>query len=419
MAYQNDSAEILAIAQNLSSRIDGVMDLAHRHIAAGSRVEDFRAAALDRLPNVRPVANVSLADVKARDWQRYSLSRAILNNAKDGFEAEMSQEIARQSGRAAQGFFVPNEAFATRSLVAGTATLGGNLVETSLAASQFIEALRNKSQILALGAKTLQLNNTTVIPRQNSAGAVSWVGETASPSLTNVGFDQVTLTPKVVSTMHQYSKMLLVESNPSVDSIVRNDILATIGIEIDRAALHGAGSGGVPQGICGTTGVGSVVLATNGLGLSSAGSTCHAALTSLESVVSAANADSATMGYLLRPAHRGALRTVQRFTSTDTPVYQTTTTPDGTVEGRIGGYRALVTNQLATNLTVGTATTITSPIVFGDFSNVMIGEFGGGVDIITDPYTLGANGVVRLYARKMCDIAIRQPSGLAVLYGIL
>ena len=49
------------------------------------------------------------------DLGRYSLSRAIAAAAEgrlDGFEREMSDELARTMGRRPQGFFIPNEVLA-------------------------------------------------------------------------------------------------------------------------------------------------------------------------------------------------------------------------------------------------------------------------------------------------------------------
>lgn len=411
----SDSAEILAIAKNLIGKVPNVMDAAHNAISRGESVGNFRAWALGNLPSVSPVQNYSLAEVHSKDWSRYSISRAIANGGRDGFEREMSDEITRQTGKSPTGFFIPNEAFATRSLVAGTGTLGGFAVQTTNEGSEFIQALRNKSQVLNLGARVLQLSNPTTIPRQNGAGTVNWVGETVASTLTAVNFQQLTLTPYAVSAQHQYSKQLLVTSSPSIDSIVRDDILATIALEIDRVALHGTGSG-QPTGIANTSGIGTVQLATNGLSL--ANSTAYPALVSLETTVAAANADMGNLGYLMRSGHRAALKTQQRFSNTDSPVFTQVKNPDGSVEGLVNGYRCLTTQNIATNLTAGTASGICSTIFFANWNDLILAEFGA-LDLVTDNYTLGANGVVKLYARKWVDVGLRRPASACLLTGVL
>jgi len=283
------------------------------------------------------------------------------------------------------------------------------VVQTSVMADEFIEILRNKSQVLNLGARVLNLPGPVTIPRQNGAGTVNWAGETVASTLTAINFQNLTLTPQAITAYHQYSKQLLQTANPSIDSLVRDDITQCIALAIDLAALHGTGSG-QPTGIIATSGIGSVLAGTNGIQLSTYAATNYPALVSLESLVAAGNADVGSMAYLMRPGHRGALKGVQRFSSTDSPVF----TPDGTVNG----YKAAVSNQIATNITTGTATTICSAIFFGNWNELLIASFGS-TDLVIDPYTAGANGVVRLYARRWCDIGVRHAASFSVLGGVL
>ena len=404
-----DNAEILAIRNHLETKGVGVRDLADQALKEGWTVDKFRSEAMDKLPEAKPVQTSPLADVKERDWKKYSITRAINmqlpGEKRDGLENELSQELSIKYGKRADGVFVPDEAF-SRTVIAGTPTLGGFLVENSVASNEFIEILRNRSQVLNLGARVLNLTNPTFIPRQAGAGTVNWIGETVASTLSAINFTNLTLTPKGVGAYHQYSKQLLATGNPSIDALVRDDITQTLALAIDLAALHGAGTA-EPVGIVGTTGINTVALSANGLALGNA--TAYPALVSLESLIAADNADVSTMGYLVRPAHRGALKTNTRFASTNTPVWE---------DGQINGYRAEVTNQIATNLTTGTATTLCSAIFFGNWNDLLIASFGS-TDLVVDPYTAGANAVVRLYARRWVDIGVRRPESFALLGGLL
>src|SRR5205085_1928376 len=103
---------------------------------------------------------------------------------------------------------------------------GGNLVETSNLGDQFIELLRNRAQVARLGARILNLDNPVTIPAQNGAGTANWTnGETVAATLSAGNFTQVTLSPKVVTAFQQYSKQLLATNNPSIDGIIRDDIM--------------------------------------------------------------------------------------------------------------------------------------------------------------------------------------------------
>ena len=84
----------------------------------------------------------------------------------------------------------------------------------------------------------------------------------------------------------------------------------------------------------------------------------------------------------------------------------------------VNGYKAAVSNQILTNLTTGTATTICSAIFFGNWNELLIASFGSA-DLVVDPYSAGANGVVRLYARRWCDIGVRHAASFSVLGGVL
>jgi len=401
--------EIRAIAKNLSGKVQDVDALANAAIERGDSLDSFRAAALERLPSVDQISKPAALDVKPKEWARYSISRAItsqMNGRLDGFEAEMNQEIALKTGRNAGGFWLPDEVMA-RNFTQGTGTLGGMLVQTTNAGDQFIELLRNRAQVINLGARVIDLAGPTTIPRQNAAGATNWVGETVAATLETGNFTQMTLTPQAVSAFQQYSKQLLLTNNPSIDNLIRDDISQQIALAIDLAALHGSGSG-QPRGVVNTTGIGTVALATNGLALGNA--TAYPAMVSLESVVAAANADKGSLAYLMRAGHRGALKTNSRFASSDTPVWE----PNSTVNG----YRAEVSQQIATNLTTGTATTICSAVIFGDWSQVLVANFGP-TDLTIDPYRLAENGVVRVIARRWVDVGVRTPGSFAVLGGVL
>lgn len=406
--------EINAIADRLDGRVPGIRELAKKAVEGETTVEQFRAQAMDAMPEVQPIRPAKPLEVKPKEWARYSLSRAINRMAErggklDGFEAEMDQEIALKCGNRATGFWVPSEVLSKRSYVAGTGTLGGMLVDTVNDGAQFIELLRNRSKVAMLGARIINLDTPVTIPRQSGAGTANWVGETVAATLSAGNFTQITLTPLGVAAFEQYSKQLLATNNPSIDALIRDDINQILALAIDKAALHGSGSP-QPTGIAGTTGINTVLLATNAQALGNA--TAYPALVSLETLISADNADVSTMAYLMNAACRGALKVSTRFASTDTPVWE----PNNTVNG----YRAEVTEQIATNLTTGTATTICTVVFFGDWSQLIIGQFNGGAtDLVVDPFVLAANAVVRIIARRWVDIGVRHPESFGVLGGIL
>jgi len=417
---RNRIAEINAIGDNLRGKVPNILELVGEAVRKGWTVEQFRTEVIKHIPNVQPLppTRESGFGIDRETLKRYSLTRAInemCTGKLTGLEAELHQEITKRTGKSAGGFWCPPEALVgQRNFVAATGTLGGMVVETSNLGEQFIELLRNRSQVMRLGARSLMLDNPVTIPQQNAAGAVNWAGETVASTLGTGNFTQITLTPKGVTAFQQYSKQLLATSNPSIDQIIRDDIVASIATAIDLAALHGTGTN-QPTGIAGISGIGTVLLSTNGLAINNA--TAYPALVSLESALGTSNADQGSLAYLLRASIRGVLRTTTQFASTDTPVY---TSAPGNVDGIINGYRAAISNQVSNALTTGTATTITTPVFFGNWNELLIGNFNGGAtDIVVDPYTLAANRVVRVLASQWVDVQVRHAASFALLGGIL
>jgi hypothetical protein len=67
----------------------------------------------------------------------------------------------------------------------------------------------------------------------------------------------------------------------------------------------------------------------------------------------------------------------------------------------MNGYRSILSNQA----TAGN-------LYFGNFSDVLIGLFGG-LDLTIDPYTHSKSGTIRVVALQSMDVAIRHAQSFA------
>ena len=81
-----------------------------------------------------------------------------------------------------------------------------------------------------------------------------WVAENAAITPADPTFDSVTLTPKHVGSITEFSRNLLLQSSPEIEGLLRQDFAATLARAIDAAALIGGGSN-EPTGIMATTAV--------------------------------------------------------------------------------------------------------------------------------------------------------------------
>ena len=79
----------------------------------------------------------------------------------------------------------------------------------------------------------------------------------------------------------------------------------------------------------------------------------------------------------------------------------------------VNGYRAAVTNNVPSNLTKGTSTTVCSSLLFSaDWSMTTIGLFGAP-DVTVDPYTKADTGQVKITLNQFADMQHRQPAAVS------
>jgi HK97 family phage major capsid protein len=336
-----------------------------------------------------------------KETKRYSLSRAIMGSIDPkyreaaAFEIECHESIVKRGLETqAGGFFVPTEVQTQKRTdlsVAGGLTLGSALVGTDHMPESFIDLLRNNMVTRQLGISIMSgLVGNPSIPRQDSAGTAYWIAEGGTPTESNITFGQLGLTPHALGAVQEFTRQLLIQSQPSVDALVMNDIAAILAREIDRAIIDGSGSAGQPKGILNTTGVDEV---------SQLGAVFSwADAVAFETAVLEDNAGLGTPKWLMRPSVAGALKTLEK----------TPTSPTGTYlmgeNGRVNGYQAYVSTQVPV-----------STLIFGDFSQVILAEWGSLEIVANDRGATFRNGNIEVRGLHMVDVQVRYPQALKKL----
>lgn len=389
-----------------------VRDMADKAIADGQPAEAFRARLIEHLEATRSVPTADLG-MSEREVKQFSFSRAInaLANPTDqraqkaaAFEFEASRAACEKMGKETRGILVPADVL-KRDLTAAVSTAGGATIQTTLMSESFIELLRNRAYMMQMGTVMSGLNGNIAIPRQTGGATAYWVAEAVAPTESQQAFDQVTMTPKTLGAYTDFSRKLMVQSSIDVESFIRRDLATVLAIEIDRAALHGSGTGNQPVGIAATAGIGSVAGGANGA------APTWANIIGLETEVAVDNADIGSLAYVTNAKVRGKLKGTEKATSTGMFVWGENTTP-------LNGYNAVVTNQVASNLVKGTSGAICSAIFFGNWADLVIGMWGG-LDLLVDPYTSSTTGTVRVVALQDIDIAVRHPESFAAMLDAL
>lgn len=395
-------------------------------INRGASVDEARAAIMDTLSAQRqaPAADskrdfdIGMSEAERRS---YSLVRALNahmtgNWREAGLEREVSVELARRMGRDSNGFFMPTDLPMMRDAgyYVGTPAQGGNLVKTDLLMGSFIDILRNKAAVMQLGATFLPgLVGKVEIPRQSGVSATQWIQETGTVTGSNATFDKVALDMKTIAAKSFVSRNMLRQVTMSVENFVRNELATSIALAIDLAALSGSGSGSEPKGLAFQTGILTVEGGTNGAAIT------FDHLIDMETKVADANADGTSMAYLANAVTIGALKKLKDANNNYIwkPIVGASR---NAIPGEVNGYPVARSNQARKNLTKGTSSGVCSEIFFGNWADLLIGEWGV-LEILPNPYSAAAydNGGLEIRALQSVDIAVRHPESFCRMADVL
>lgn len=401
--YAKTVNEILELGAAKNKR-----DLANQAIKDGLTVAQFRGV-LAVASADQPIDAPEAVGMNAQERKQYSLLNAFRAAAAGrdigGFEREISDEIAKRTGKEARGFYIPSDIF-KRDLTVGTDTAGGFLKPTDHLGAEFIDALRPNLVVANLGARMMSgLKGDVAIPALNAKTAVGFVAENTAPGSEGAPtFRQVTMAPKTIAQYVDLSRKLMMQSDPSVEQVIRDDMLRQFAAKIDEVAIEGGGTN-EPTGITQTTGIGSVAIGTNG------GAITYAAAVNLEREVAIDNALGGRLSYLTNPKVVAAMRTTSRQASG--------------VEGNfilndsntLLGYGVTSSTLVPSDLTKGTSSGVCSAMIFGNFADLMIGMFGG-LDVLVDPYSGSSTGATRISMFQDVDVAVRHAESFAAILDI-
>lgn len=410
-AARKNDAEILNLAARHNKR-----DLADQAIAKGMSVDAFRGALLDAIGEKPLDVNPAAVEVSAKEQRNYSMGRMIQAQItgdwrKAGLEREMHEEIMTRTGKASEGFYVPD--FAFRAGPMSTAATGGsasenvsdNFVPTIHRGDMFIEALRSRQVMSELGVTYMSgLTNRIKMPKFSAGANAAFVEELADVSDQSQTDAGVTLQPRTLGAFVEMSRLLMLESVPSIEQVVRNDLLASIADRIEYYAINGTGSGGQPTGLLTNASVNNLDISAG----TDVDSLTWADIVALVKLVEEDNAliNNATAGFLSSPAVKAKLASTARVSGTDSVFLL------NSPWNEMYGYKARFTSNVPTNLDPGDGGNDASALIFGDFSQLMVGLFGAP-SIIVNPYSNDKAGTVRITIHQDVDVALRHPESFA------
>lgn len=299
---------------------------------------------------------------------------------------------------------LPQDVLDRRSLVTSDLTAGGSLVGTEHLAPLSFSAARYAASVLGPAGVTyvpLTVGDAEV-PLINKADAY-WIGDgqEVTESTPTTGLANFNL--RTVAAHVDVERRLI---KAGIGAMLFPELARALGEAEEKAAFAGAGYASQPLGLIYSEGVTVGAIGTNG------GLVSYDALLDLTGPVLNASAPRGTLGFITSATMRDTLsRTNVDAEARELFVWQPPQRADA--DGSIGTHPAWATTACPNNLTKGEATEC-SAVIFGAWSDLAVARWGG-VDIIVDPYSLAAQGVVRVFAFADVDVAVTRPESFAMI----
>ena len=235
--------------------------------------------------------------------------------------------------------------------------------------------LRSKNVLVNAGSKFLTgLSGDVQIPIMGPT-SVYWETETAPAQDGGNVFSSVTLSPKRLTAYCHISKQLLLQSAPDVENLIRQDLINALNSKLEGTILGNAAPivGKQPGGIFYNQTVETL--------------TDFASIAELESDIEDENLYG-NMKWLVSPKFKAALRTLSRGENVALNAYS---------NGELDGTPVLSTTHIASKKGV-----------YGDWSQLVIGQFGG-IDLVLDPYTQAKQNMIVLIINAYFDSVVLRP----------
>ena len=254
---------------------------------------------------------------------------------------------------------------------------GVDVVETDI--YDILEPLRAKNVLVAAGAKFItNLQGNVQVPVM-SATQVGWKGEIAAAADGSGAFTSVTLSPKRLTGKFPVSLELLAQDTIGVENMIRQDIVNAINEKLEATILGaGAGDTNTPAGLFNGYADTNVIADFGDIA-------------DLEAKVEEKNVYG-DCKYIVSPKAKAKLRSTIKGTANVGMIME---------NGAIDGTEALATS----NVPAG-------KMLYGDFSNLVIGQWDSVIlDVVRDTESL-ANGCVTIVCNAYFDAKVAREGAI-------
>lgn len=368
------------------------IDVVDEKISRAEKVE----AQLKRAASFAGSVSTSDKKEEVKLQRKFNLVKAInqfADNTLDGIEKELHVE-AKRSNPGFSGLALPTGVLSRTN--PQTTADANELISTDV--YDWMGTLQNHLVLADAGATFLTGLSSKVQLPVLSGTTAGFVGEVADAPDAATAVGGSTLTPHKLSAYMDISKMLMAQTAGNIESIIRDDMNKAIAAALEAAILSDSdGTGASPVGAFDQAG-------TNMAG----GTATLAKIIEMESDIAANNAEGTA--YITSAKGRGILKQIvgnPGVTSTETGYGQALLRDDMTMNG----YRTLITNNISDACTAGGAATSggsETGILFGQWADLVVGQFGTALDVVVDPYSQSRTGQVRIVINSFWDSVFRR-----------
>lgn len=374
-------------------------------------------------PGGRTPAAEQLEGLSKKDRKRYRYRKAISlqlglreGGKLDGLEGDVHRELLRHKPVGAAlsgGILVPFDLrdedeiqrefeerhILERTMDSKTAGKGAELVPAIT--GQLIELLESQPIAARLGATIMAgLSAPITFPRETGAPTVQWKGENPGVDITDDDLltGEIELAMKSMRGSVKFSRELLVQTSGKAEDMVKKRLTSGHSRAIDKAVFHGTGAGSQPTGLYNLAGVLAVAMGSV--------APTYAKLTEMMGLVADQAVESGSFGFATTARLAARLKSTVMFPGLASPPIFSRKIQDGEIDG----YPAIGSPQLRSNLGAGADE---HGFVFGAWDMCIIGLFGA-LELLTDPYTLGGQGLIRVRSYSYGDVIFTHPEAFVI-----
>ncbi|MFA8256375.1 phage major capsid protein [Escherichia coli] len=389
---EEDELEIREIARELN--IDDE-ELKRALAIKDMTPEAFRTKALNNITNAqRNNEQINKEQIMEKTFDLNNVIRSLVDGdvlgANEAEYSAMAAGAAMQRGRAARGGSVFVPAAALRAAADGnTKTTLTAVTDEKLLTESYIEMLLPASCLGRLGVTVLSgLNSPIAVPKMtaSSVEAFGFVDENGSAPESKATFENVKMAPKTFAGGNPISRQSL-KTVPNIATLITDHINKAVRIKLEQLILSDKDNTRGPKGL--------VKQLVDG------GRVAKKAAFSYKDFLKeiAALTDAGVPAQAIKFAMSGATAAELESTLKDNGV-------SGYIieNGKLAGYDVVTSGVIPAD-----------HIVLGDFSGIMIGEWGG-LELDMDDTTYRAQSAIVPRIWVDLDFTVVQPEALKVLH---